>query len=98
MQKHYWMLYLQTLLKALQFIYTGRMGAGVAKQYYSINRLGKPWPTFALEVFCLSLHSMSNSYLPETLIKHLNKGKVLSPFWRDWKAKCDNVPLNFSGD
>lgn len=42
MQKHYWMLYLQTLLKALQFIYTGRMGAGVAKQYYSINRLGKP--------------------------------------------------------
>lgn len=54
MQKHYWMLYLQTLLKALQFIYTGRMGAGVAKQYYSINRLRKPWPTFALEVFCLS--------------------------------------------
>lgn len=84
---------LQALLKALRFIYTGRTGASVAKRQLTIKRTARPCPALC-PGSPLPQHLSRRTSDPsplETLIKILHKGKVLSPFCRDWKlTKYDN--------
>lgn len=85
--------YLQTLFQPL--ITLGELEQALQSSTV-ISTESKPTSVLAVHFnFTFALHRMSNSYLPETLIKYSNWDKILSSFCREKKTKCDSISLEF---